>query len=391
MFSICVSVRSGSYRVRQSEDTKASKAKVNKGVCLRKQHWLYTFYHVFEKFPVLGLLDDGATTPVDIPITCLIGEEAGTALEVCHDFFSFLMSDLMALNKELSGLDLTKNLSVRCASLCGVMAVQPMQTFVQMLITFLPVQICRAEANALTVLNDGVDQSPDSFEMELSTWEAADIAETIRFGLLSPVLRAWQGRCVVITSMGKQSTGKSYFLNHFTGSAFAIAGNRCTDGAWMTLRIMQNIMFVILDFEGLGSIERTNQEDVFLAILNASLSMFTIFRMEMRMDKEIDGLFTMFQKGIGLLKDNEHLFQGMLYMSVKDVNPDDGRGVVYEFQRKIQTLLEANPDQNFVTEMYSGEQADEGVAAIGAEDNSNQQRTKRAKKMVVLRFVRMMA
>ncbi|KAE8881232.1 hypothetical protein PF005_g15639 [Phytophthora fragariae] len=356
-FSILVSVRSGSFRVRQDEDTKTSGAEEKNSVCLRKQHWLYTFYHVFEKFPVIGLLDDGATTPVDIPITCLIGADAGTAREDCHDFFSLLMCDLMALNKDLSGLDLTKNLSVQRACLCGTRTVKPLNAFLQALITFLPIQICRAEANALTVLVDGLDQPQDSVEMELKTWRAPDIAESIRFGLLSPVLRAWEGRCVVITSMGKQSTGKSYFLNHFTGSSFAIAGNRCTIGAWMTLRIMQNVMFVVLDFEGLGSFERTDQEDVFLALLNASVSMFTVFRMDMRLDKEFDGLFTMFQKGVGLLKDDERLFQGMLYMSVKDINPDDGRGVISEFHHKIKKLLTSNPDQNFVTEMYSGQVA----------------------------------
>ncbi|GMF44797.1 unnamed protein product [Phytophthora fragariaefolia] len=40
-------------------------------------------------------------------------------------------------------------------------------------------------------------------------------------------------------------------------------------------------------------------------------------------------------------------------MSVKDINPDDGRGVIDEFKRKIQKLLRANADKNFVTEMYS--------------------------------------
>ncbi|KAE9250593.1 hypothetical protein PF002_g4708 [Phytophthora fragariae] len=106
---------------------------------------------------------------------------------------------------------------------------------------------------------------------------------------------------------------------------------------------------------GLGSFERTDQEDVFLSVLNASLSMFTIFRMEMRFDKDIDGLFTKFQKGINLLKNDERLFRGRLYMSVKDVNPNDRHGVLSEFQRKFHKLLTANREQNFLTEMYSGQ------------------------------------
>ncbi|KAG4054914.1 hypothetical protein PC123_g9991 [Phytophthora cactorum] len=354
-FSVRVTVRSDSYRMRQSDNggSKASESDSSNADCPRKQHWMYAFYHVFEKFPVRGLLDVGVPSPVSILVACSGVEETNAALENYHDFLSLLMSDLMALNKPLHGLDLTSGLKVQ-RSLAGVtMKSKPLKSLFQTLITFLPVQICRAEGNALTVLHDGMDQSLEP-EDEFQAWGAADIAESIRFGLLSPLLCAWRGRCVVITSMGKQSTGKSYFLNHLTGSSFAIAGNRCTDGAWMTLRIMQDVLLVVLDFEGLGSFERTDQEDVFLSVLNASLSMFTIFRMEMRFDKDIDGLFTKFQKGINLLKNDERLFQGTLYMSVKDVNPNDRHGVLSEFQRKFQKLLTVNRDRNFLTEMYSG-------------------------------------
>ncbi|ETL47242.1 hypothetical protein L916_02992 [Phytophthora nicotianae] len=355
-FSIQVTVRSDSYRMRQSDNagSKNTESDASNADCPRKQHWLYTFYHVFEKFPVRGLLDVEVPSPVSILVACPGVEETNAALENYHDFLSLLMSDLMALNKPLYGLDLTSGLAVR-SSLGGVtMKSKPLKLFFQALITFLPIQICRAEGNALTVLYDGMDQSLEP-EDEIQAWGAADIAESIRFGLLSPLLCAWRGRCAVITSMGKQSTGKSYFLNHLTGSSFAIAGNRCTDGAWMTLRIMEDMLLVVLDFEGLGSFERTDQEDVFLSVLNASLSMFTIFRMEMRFDKDIDGLFTKFQKGINLLKSDERLFQGKLYMSVKDVNPNDRHGVLSEFQHKFQKMVTVNRDKNFLTEMYSGQ------------------------------------
>ncbi|RLN68601.1 hypothetical protein BBJ29_001498 [Phytophthora kernoviae] len=168
---------------------------------------------------------------------------------------SLLMSDLLALNKPLNGLNLTEGLAV-AHTLDGItMEIKSLVSLLQALITFLPIQICRAEGNALTVLRDGVDDALNELDLGMQTWEAIDIAESIRFGLLSPLLSAWRGRCIVITSMGKQSTGKSYFLNHLTGSSFAIAGNRCTDGAWMSLRMMKGVLLVVLDFEGLGSFE----------------------------------------------------------------------------------------------------------------------------------------
>lgn len=76
--------------------------------------------------------------------------------------------------------------------------------------------------------------------------------------------------------------------------------------------------------------------------------------MEMRFDKDIDGLFTKFQKGINLLKNDDRLFRGTLYMSVKDVNPNDRHDVLSKFQKKFQKLSTINRDRNFLTEMYSG-------------------------------------
>ncbi|GMF16075.1 unnamed protein product [Phytophthora lilii] len=302
-FTIDVRVRSGSCRVRQcgDNDGQNSGPEVSSKPCLRMQHWMYTLFHVFEKFPIRSELDDKSPLPGSIVVACQSGTDTSAAFRCCHGFLSILMSDLMSLNKPLHGMDLTNGLTVQEKPLSSNVPSWSLRQFFQILITVLPVQICRAEFNALT------------------------------------------------------STGKSYFLNHLTGSSFAMAGNRCTDGVWMTLRIVQNLLFVVLDFEGTGSFERTDQEDVFLAVLNASVSTFTIFRMDMRIDKEIDRIFTKFQKGINLLKNDDRLFQGMLYMSVKDINPNDGHGVLSEFRGKLQTLLTANNEKNFVSEMYGGE------------------------------------
>ncbi|DAZ99732.1 TPA: hypothetical protein N0F65_003519 [Lagenidium giganteum] len=153
--------------------------------------------------------------------------------------------------------------------------------------------------------------------------------------------------------MGKQSTGKSYFLNHLTGTSFDIAGARCTDGVWIgTSFINPTTLLIVLDFEGLGSFERRPQEDVFLSVLNAAVSGVTIFRLEMRLDKEIDELFSRFQNAIELIKGDDRLFQGVLIMSVKDVNPSDERDVLQEFEAKLGQLLEQNNERNFLSDMY---------------------------------------
>ena len=66
--------------------------------------------------------------------------------------------------------------------------------------------------------------------------------------------------------------------------------------------------------------------------------MLTVFRMESRFDKDIDSLFSRFQKGVQLIKNDPRLFRGLLYMSVKDVNMNDQQGVFNELVAKLDTI-----------------------------------------------------
>ncbi|KAG6590973.1 uncharacterized protein IUM83_11327 [Phytophthora cinnamomi] len=354
---LTVTVRSESFRIQHSKEHSVNGSKTAADESdAEVDHWLRAFYHTYEKFPVRGLIRSVNDTRATLKLH-MAGNSTLTksAEESCRSFFQVLMRDLRKLNKPLGGMDLARDLAFvnKSKDAMNAIAVQPLRSFLQELITFVPIQICRAEGNSLTVMTDGKAQPMDTQSQDV---QAVDIARSIRFGLLSPLLESWQGRCVVITSMGKQSTGKSYLLNHLTGSSFAIAGARCTDGAWMSIRILpKNVLLVVLDFEGLGSFERTEQEDVFLSVLNASISMFTIFRMEMRYDKEVDDLFARFQKGVALIKGDPSLFRGKLYMSVKDVNPNDQKGVLDEFVTKFQKLVGANKDSNFLLDLYSGQ------------------------------------
>ncbi|OWY96225.1 hypothetical protein PHMEG_00033560 [Phytophthora megakarya] len=375
-----VTVRSDSYRIQRSGSGAKSQPRLQANQKEKNhmtQHWLRVFYHVFEKFPVRSLVDMTMSpdTPFSLALEIAVGEcidkEENFVLAdvttVCERFFNNIMVDLRRLNKPLTGLDLVKKLKCRHCQDHTTLQHTSIWCVLMAIISIVPVQICRAEDNMLKLLQDGEDvttvratkissSTSMSDESDATGADASDIAQSIRFGLLSPVLESWNGRCVIVTSMGKQSTGKSYFLNHLAGTSFAISGSRCTNGAWMSLRFVSaDVLLVVLDFEGLGSFERSEQEDIFLSVLNASVSMFTVFRMESRFDKDIDGLFSRFQKGVQLIKNDPRLFRGLLYMSVKDVNMNDQQGVVDELVAKLDTIFEANKDQNFLTEMYNGQ------------------------------------
>ncbi|TMW62246.1 hypothetical protein Poli38472_009739 [Pythium oligandrum] len=353
--AIHATIRSSSFRMQSDcanvDDDASQQTKLS-------SHWLWALYHLYEKFPVSGLLEvccGGPMAKERTPMKLTVVIPAGDA-QAAQDFVRVVMENLQKLNKPLYGLGLSGNLTVKQTSSCSgdFFSTTTTAGFLERMVTIVPIQICRAEYNSLTVMQNGQDQ-PDDFVDGLSNeHQSTEIAQSIRFGLLSPLLQSWGGQCVVITSMGKQSTGKSYFLNHLTGSSFAIAGARCTDGAWMCVRVLSNdVLLVVIDFEGLGSFERTEQEDVFLSVLNASISMLTVFRMEMRFDKEIDDLFSKFQKGSRLIKNDPLLFRGKLYMSVKDVNPNDQREIVREIVTKFRRLMDVNKEHSFLTDMPS--------------------------------------
>jgi hypothetical protein len=152
--------------------------------------------------------------------------------------------------------------------------------------------------------------------------------------------------------MGKQSTGKSYLLNHLTGSLFDIAGGRCTDGIWLTTRTTKDCLYVVLDFEGLGSIERSEQEDMLLSLFNAAISNVTLFKTDYRLDKDTTVTFSKFQSGVGYLKDSSNLlFQGVFYVVIKDVDGRDIDDLKDEFTQKLGDICRANEKDNFLTKV----------------------------------------
>eukprot|EP00899_Mesostigma_viride_P022218 jgi/Mesvir1/3180/Mv16338-RA.1 len=249
---------------------------------------------------------------------------------------------------------------------------QHMGFWVRQLICLLPLQIARAEDNAFVLMADGV-QLPQQLR---NTQEAVEV---ISFGLLDAVLDSWWGGITVVSSMGKQSTGKSYTLNHMFGTSFQISGARCTDGCWMGLCQVGGVLYVILDFEGLGSFERTEQEDMLLAVFNAAISNFTLFKTELRLDRDLEAMFSRFQSGTGLLKGDERLFKGCFCIVVKDVPDRDVGSVNQEFHTKIAMITRpregSDGSDNFIKGMYGGEFAVFPFPPLGRPDFYNDLKT----------------
>ncbi|CAK9059552.1 unnamed protein product [Durusdinium trenchii] len=222
-----------------------------------------------------------------------------------------------------------------------------MAQLLRKLICLVPLQIARAENESFVILKDGMREDVSDFS------NLSELAEFISFGLYELVLESNENPVVVISSMGKQSTGKSYMLNHLAGTSFDTSGGRCTDGVWMTVREHSDITYVMLDFEGLGSFERSAQEDMLLSVFNAAISHVSLFRTENRLDCDTASIFSRMQQGAKLIQGDEELFNGFFQIVVKDV-VSDAKEVAQEFRQKIQHIIARDKEDNFFLRLYKG-------------------------------------
>jgi len=299
--------------------------------------------------------------------------------------FSLLDISFVAQSFDAYVTDLDKTHGLHMAKASTSCSNTPMGLWMQRLVCLVPIQIARAENNSLKPLVDGLQILP-----HLNYADALSLAELIRFGFYESVLESWVGDIKVISSMGKQSSGKSYLLNHLSGSLLDVAGGRCTDGVWMTICPTSSCLYVLLDFEGLGSFERSEQEDMLLSLLNAAMSNITIFNkkvnflpslisclqnsivskgrknslnvvylysvlcvQDFHLDKETEAVFERFQSGVSLVKQDDKLFKGLFYMAIKDVDGADVEDLENEFYEKIAKICNKT-QHNFLTKMYGG-------------------------------------
>ncbi|KAH7290546.1 hypothetical protein KP509_30G053200 [Ceratopteris richardii] len=313
-------------------------------------------FHGFDKYAVSPLLCQERKT---ISLTFVLcspchGWEDGIAKRNCENHVNSYIQRLKGKGKVFQELDL----KLIFKTLMNDQAFeeifsgrkQNIGEWIQKLLCLVPVQVARAENNMLRLMIDGFEIASN---VQFS--DVVSLANILRFGTYDLLLESWKGKMKVISSMGKQSSGKSYLLNHLAGSLFDVAGGRCTDGVWMTVRWDSEYMYVLLDFEGLGSFERSDQEDMLLSILSAAISNMTIFnKKDSHMDKETEAIFQRFQHGVNLVKADDKLFKGLFCIAVKDVDCADVEDLKREFFQKL-TIICSRTSENFLMRMYDGQ------------------------------------
>ncbi|EUC60521.1 root hair defective 3 GTP-binding protein, partial [Rhizoctonia solani AG-3 Rhs1AP] len=229
-------------------------------------------------------------------------------------------------------------------------------SFIVELLCLIPLHLAVTRENRFIPLKDGV-WDPD-YERSLLGADVPAIIDALSLGWYESLFQSYMATkpVRVVSSMGEQSVGKSYCLNHFADTSFAGSAMRTTEGVWLSCTPTEKYLLVSLDFEGVHSIERSAQEDALLVLFNTAISNLVLFRNNFAISRDIAGLFTSFQSSATVLDPNVNrgLFNSTLAIIIKDVTNADSKDIVNEFSLKFQGIVEKERDQNFISRLHRG-------------------------------------
>ncbi|KAI9455145.1 hypothetical protein BJY52DRAFT_1122154 [Lactarius psammicola] len=224
------------------------------------------------------------------------------------------------------------------------------------LLCLIPIHIAVTQENRFVPLKDGVLSA--QLETSLLGAEVNRIVDSLSIGWYESIFQSyWASKPVkVVSSMGEQSVGKSFTLNHLVDTSFAGSAMRTTEGVWLSVSPTDDALIVALDFEGVHSLERSAQEDTLLVLFNTAISNLVLFRNNFALSRDITGLFQSFQSSASILDptSNPSLFQSTLLVIIKDVIDSDEAEVTKEFSLKFQKIVEDEQDSNFITRLHAG-------------------------------------
>ncbi|CAE6496426.1 unnamed protein product, partial [Rhizoctonia solani] len=314
---------------------------------------------VWTRFPVVPAVARNTLAVIDRQPRQLIFASPITLPEV-EGYFTRMISTFESTTRKPMGGSLSA-IEVRSANRIGAdFADQTSEfklgSFIVELLCLIPLHLAVTRENRFIPLKDGV-WDPD-YERSLLGADVPAIIDALSLGWYESLFQSYMATkpVRVVSSMGEQSVGKSYCLNHFADTSFAGSAMRTTEGVWLSCTPTEKYLLVSLDFEGVHSIERSAQEDALLVLFNTAISNLVLFRNNFAMSRDIAGLFTSFQSSATVLDPNVNrgLFNSTLAIIIKDVTNADSKDIVKEFSLKFQGIVEKERDQNFITRLHRG-------------------------------------
>ncbi|KAG8956419.1 hypothetical protein FRC03_010886, partial [Tulasnella sp. 419] len=225
------------------------------------------------------------------------------------------------------------------------------------LLCLIPIHIAVAQFNGFVPLKDGVLDVIQ--EQRLLGATVDQIITSISLGWYESIFNSYMAAKPVklISSMGEQSVGKSFALNHVVDSSFAGSALRTTEGVWLSVCPTRDTLVVALDFEGVHSIERSPQEDMLLVLFNTAISNMVLFRNNFAISRDVANMFTSFQASTALLDPsaNPDLFKSLLTIIIKDVVEGDKKEIVKEFSSKFSQIVCDEQEANFITVLHDSQ------------------------------------
>ncbi|CAE7194406.1 unnamed protein product [Rhizoctonia solani] len=283
-------------------------------------------------------------------------------LELINNYFSRLITKLERTTCKPIGAEL-KSLSVVATSDPPDVLIQNIQrskyllgSFVVEFLCLIPLQLAITRDNRFIPLKDGIWDL--EYERSLLGADVPSIINSLSIGWYESLFQSYMATkpVRVVSSMGEQSVGKSYCLNHFADTSFAGSAMRTTEGVWLSCTPTDEYLLVSLDFEGVHSIERSAQEDALLVLFNTAISNLVLFRNNFALSRDIAGLFQSFQSSAMVLdpESNPGLFNSTLAIIIKDVTDSDAKDIVKEFSLKFQRIVQNEQEQNFISRLHRG-------------------------------------
>jgi hypothetical protein len=224
----------------------------------------------------------------------------------------------------------------------------------QLLASRVPLHIASIQGQSLIPLKNGIN-SFDEFVRDSKANDAdfsTRCAKMLEFGLYETELLKTK-ELKVVAIIGRQSSGKSYLMNRIFGTRFDVATERCTDGIWMGMAVLEGQTYVVLDCEGLLSHVRSTQDEIRMCIALAAVSDVLIFNTDYSgINQHSQKLFESMNSACDRLK-GDGLFKGSLWITVRDVADNQYEGMKSEIETRIENLR-VDGKFKFIMELFGG-------------------------------------
>ncbi|CAG8505503.1 11510_t:CDS:10 [Funneliformis caledonium] len=316
---------------------------------------------MFEKYPVDSCVDPEQNRPLNLKIVLDLenNDNIEEYDEKFKEYISEIFKDLKSSTKKPStvlkkfstSVITFKELDIKNVKFQKYSSKYKLGDWIIQLCCLIPIQIAVARNNLFLPLRDGLFSNVE-FD---GLGHVNNIAENISFGWYEGIFKHFGDKKVkVVSSMGEQSCGKSFMLNHLVGTSFDGSAMRCTEGVWLSLVNTKEYIYVALDFEGINSLERSAQEDIFLTLFNTVISNLILFKNQFAINRDISSMFQRFQDGAMLFESDPKLFKAKLCVIIKDVPRTDHEGILREFKLRFSQLVSEEGEDNFISRMYQG-------------------------------------